>query len=256
MEDYLVSCFKVWDQNELSLQNIIQIHHSTPLYTKNLELDLMKFIFQGEDVEANIETFRLSISKLHNLYNTSRDNHDKFVGVMKELNINTDEQELTNFSSFVRHEYHKNIKIPLWFQQDNTIPTTRSLEDTNELLSNILTLHDSYCHEEVRTYEENIEKLRSVLRPIIEENYKFNYTMSMLLYHYYYQLYSLFTKLELLVHNIIHATSSYELEEGEVVDYGSDIDIDVDVDVDSEIEEIEPTFVETQFNYAKIQVVN
>ena len=40
MEDYLVSCFKVWDQNELSLQNIIQLHQSTPLYTKNLELEL------------------------------------------------------------------------------------------------------------------------------------------------------------------------------------------------------------------------
>jgi hypothetical protein len=252
MEEYLVSCFKVWDQSDLQLHNVLCIHQSTPLYTKNLELELMKFIFQ-DDVEVKIEKLRLSITKLHQMYTTSKENHEKFVNIMKELNIIIDEQQLTNFSSFVRHEYHKNIKIPLWFLEDKMI-NTRSLEDSNDILSNILTLHDSYSYEEVRTYEENIEKLRSVLRPIIEDNYKFNYSMSMLLYHYYYQLYSLFTKLELMVHNIIHASSSYELEEGEVVDYGSDID--VDVDVDSEIEEIEPTFVETQFNYAKIQVVN
>jgi hypothetical protein len=244
MEEYLIQCFKVWDTEHDIVRLLFEYHKETQLYSKNLELEVTRYIYAGNDVEERLEKLRCCITDLHRLYNISKDNHEKYLHVFNELNFNNSEITLSNFDSFVNREYNRQLQnVPLWFLQDQRL-TSKNLDDANDLLCNILTLHDSYRPDEIQTYEENLENFKNMLRPFLEDNLRFNHSMSMLLYHYYNQLYSIFTKIELYIRSIIYEADSdvMDLEEGEVVS--------------EEEDNTSNTNTTTMFTYAKIQVIN
>ena len=247
MEDYLIHCFQVWDTEHEIIRLLFEYHKETQLYSKNLELEVTRYIYSAasnNDVEQRLENLRCCITDLHRLYNISKENHEKYLHVFHELNFINPEIVMSNFDSFVNYEYNHQLQnVPLWFLRDERL-TSKNLDDANDLLSNILTLHDSYRPDEIQTYEENLENFKNMLRPFLEDNIKFNHSMSMLLYHYYNQLYSIFTKIELYLRSIMY--------ESNVVDDSSDDILDLEEgEVVSESDE-----TTTMFTYAKIQVIN
>lgn len=244
VEEHLIRLLKIWDTENPTVQLIFNYHRDLQLYSQNLELDVTRYVFSvnsNEHIQERLEKIRCCMLNLHRLYNISKENHEKYLSIYRELNFA--DPQLNDFSTFVNFEYKHNLpSIPLWFL-DNTL-STGSLEEANDLLSNILTLHDAYRQDELKTYEENLEMFKIMLYPIIEENFRFNHSMSMLLYHYYNRLYFTYNKVEKYVSNImvVHDVDDDTLEEGEVVDSSS------------EHEELLPPT--TMFTYAKIEVIN
>lgn len=241
VEEHLIRLLKVWDTENPTIQLIFNYHRELQLYSQNLELDVTRFVFQVESniqIQERLEKIRCGITILHRLYNISKENHEKYSSIFRELNFS--EPQVNDFSSFVNREYKNDLpSIPLWFLDNNL--SVESLEEANDLLTNILTLHDSYHQDEIKTYEENLELFKTMLYPIIEENFRFNHSMSMLMYHYYNHLYYIYNKVEMYIGNIMMKHDDI-LEEGEVVDSSS------------EHEELLPPT--TMFTYAKIEVIN
>ena len=246
VEEHLIRCFKAWDTENPTMQLIFNYHRDLQLYSKNLELDITRFVFNVESnmqIQERLEKIRCCTCNLHRLYNISKENHEKYLYIFRELNFAI--PQLNDFSCFVNKTYKHDLpSIPLWFLDDLD---TSSLEEGTELLCNILTLHDSYRQDELVTYEEKLGLFKIMLYPILEENLRFNHSMSMLLYHYYGQLYFIYNKIEMYVSSITTDDVDDDiLEEGEVISDESD-----------ELHESnESNESQTMFTYAKIEVIN